>query len=330
MFVNFSRESFYPLRKKLNVLDIEKIIYKQIINSKIDNHSIFISNISSNNIFFENSIIFIDKKIKQIPNSKNLCVLITDNLDIFEKSKIPSKFLIQNLNECYYQLTNQLFIHDDNIDYTDEFKIINNSYISKYATIDSSTKIFNNCVIGRGVNIGKNCIIKNGVIIKNAILGDNIIISDNTTIGSNGFGFDLKKLGAKSLLPQLGIVHIDDNVHIGSNCTLDRAKVDITYIGKNSMIDNLVHIAHNVVLGKNSCIAAQTGISGSVTFDDNVIVGGQAGFAGHISVGKNVIVAAKSGVTKNIKDNSVIAGFPAIDIKEWKKIIINQKKNGHK
>ena len=140
----------------------------------------------------------------------------------------------------------------------------------------------------------------------------------------------MKKLGAKSLLPQLGIVHIDDNVHIGSNCTLDRAKVDITYIGKNSMIDNLVHIAHNVVLGKNSCIAAQTGISGSVTFDDNVTVGGQVGFAGHIHIGKNVIVAAKSGVTKNINDNSVIAGFPAIDIKEWKKQIINQKKNGHK
>ena len=96
------------------------------------------------------------------------------------------------------------------------------------------------------------------------------------------------------------------------------------------MLDNLIHIAHNVVLGKNTCIAAQTGISGSVTIGDNVIIGGQVGFAGHIKIGKNVIVAAKSGVTKNIKDNSVIAGFPAIDIKEWKKNIINQKKYGHK
>jgi UDP-3-O-[3-hydroxymyristoyl] glucosamine N-acyltransferase len=131
-------------------------------------------------------------------------------------------------------------------------------------------------------------------------------------------------------IPQIGIVYIEDNVFIGSNCTIDRGKIDHTIIGKNSMIDNLVHIAHNVVIGKNTCIAAQTGISGSVKIGDNVIIGGQAGFAGHIKIGKNVIVAAKSGVTKNIKDNSVIAGFPAIDIKEWKKQIINQKKNGHK
>ena len=330
MFVKFSRESFYPIRRKLKVFDIENIISKQIINSKIDDHEVLVSNISSNNLFFENSIIFIDKKTQQIKNSKKLYMLITNNHNIFEQSKISSKFLIQDLNDCYNQITNQLFSHDDNIDYTDEFEIINNSYISKYAKVDTSSKIFNNCVIGRGVIIGKNCIIKNGVIIKNAILGDNVIISDNTTIGSSGFGFDLKKMGAKNLLPQLGIVYIDDNVHIGSNCTIDRAKIDITYIGKNSMIDNLVHIAHNVVIGKNTCIAAQTGISGSVTFDDNVIVGGQAGFAGHINIGKNVTVAAKSGVTKNIKENSVIAGFPAIDIKEWKKQILKHKKNGHK
>ena len=330
MSIKFSRECFYPLRRKLKVSDIENIISKQIIDSKIEDYEVFITNISSDNLFFENSIIFIDKKTQQIANSKKLCILITNNFNIFEQSKISSKFLIQDLNDCYYQITNQLFTHDDNIDYCDEFEIVNNSYISKYAKVDTSSKIFNNCVIGRGVNIGKNCIIKNGVIIKNAILGDNVIISDNTTIGSSGFGFDLKKMGAKNLLPQIGIVYIDDNVLIGSNCTIDRAKIDITYIGNNSMIDNLVHIAHNVVIGKNTCIAAQTGISGSVTFDDNVIVGGQAGFAGHINIGKNVTIAAKSGVTKNIKENSVIAGFPAIDIKEWKKQILKQKKNGHK
>ena len=95
------------------------------------------------------------------------------------------------------------------------------------------------------------------------------------------------------------------------------------------MIDNMVHIAHNVIIGKNSCIAAQTGISGSVTIGDNVTIGGQVGFAGHITIGENVIIAAKSGVTKNIKDNSVVAGFPAIDMKEWKKNIIRQKKHGH-
>ena len=95
------------------------------------------------------------------------------------------------------------------------------------------------------------------------------------------------------------------------------------------MIDNMVHIGHNVLIGKNACIAAQTGISGSVKIGDNVTIGGQVGFAGHISIGQNVIIAAKSGVTKNIKDNSVVAGFPAIDMKEWKKDVIRLRKNGH-
>ena len=95
------------------------------------------------------------------------------------------------------------------------------------------------------------------------------------------------------------------------------------------MIDNMVHIAHNVQIGDNACIAAQTGIAGSAIIDDNVTIGGQAGVAGHINIGKNVVIAAKSGVTKNINDNSIVAGFPAIDIKEWKKRIIREKKNGH-
>ena len=96
------------------------------------------------------------------------------------------------------------------------------------------------------------------------------------------------------------------------------------------MLDNLIHIAHNVVIGKNTCIAAQTGISVSVFCGDNVIIGGQAGCAGHIKICKKVRVAARSGGTKNIRDNSTSAGIPAIDIKEWKKQIINQKKNGYK
>ena len=137
-------------------------------------------------------------------------------------------------------------------------------------------------------------------------------------------------MGAKNLIPQIGLVLIKDNVFIGSNCTIDRGKIDHTIVGENSMLDNLIHIAHNVILGKNTCVAAQTGISGSVIFGDNVTIGGQAGFAGHIQIGSNVVIAAKSGVTKNIPDNSIIAGFPAIDIKEWKKQMINQKKNGHK
>ena len=174
------------------------------------------------------------------------------------------------------------------------------------------------------------CIIKNNVVIKNSIIKDNVVICDNTSIGTTGFGFDYNKRGANFLNPQIGGVIIYDNVHIGAGCTIDRAKIDTTNIGKNSMIDNLVHIAHNVSIGDNACIAEQTGIAGSVVIGNNVTVGGKVGFAGHIKIGDNVIIAARSGVTKNIKENSVVAGFPAIDIKEWKKRLIMEKKNGYK
>ena len=182
----------------------------------------------------------------------------------------------------------------------------------------------------RGVNIGKNSIIKNNVVIKNSIIGSNVIICDNTSIGTTGFGFEFNSRGSSNLSPQIGIVYIGDNSHIGSSCTIDRGKIDVTYIGKNCMIDNLVHIAHNVILSDNACIAAQTGISGSVRIGSNVTIGGQVGFAGHINIGQNVTIAARSGVTKNINDNSTVAGFPATDIKEWKKMIIKERKNGHK
>lgn len=325
----FDRSKFHIKKKsKLDFSSLKKIIKDLIIDTKFqDNFNII--DISSLNQIKENSILFINN-IESFPKniiSKKI-LIITDKIDIFNKNY--SSILVKNFNFSYNQIINELFLHDDHVDYNDDFEFINNSFISKYAKIDSSSIIFNGCTIGRGVEIGKNCIIKNNVIVKNAILANNIIISDNSTIGSTGFGFDLASMGAKNINPQIGIVYIDENTHIGSNCTIDRGKIDMTYIGKNTMIDNMVHIAHNVKIGNNVCIAAQCGISGSVNIGSNVIIGGQVGFAGHISVGNNVVIAAKSGVTKNIKDNSKIAGFPAIDINEWKKIIINDRKLRHK
>ena len=132
-------------------------------------------------------------------------------------------------------------------------------------------------------------------------------------------------MGSKNVNPHIGTVILKENVYIGANCAIDRGKIDFTFIGKNSMLDNLIHIAHNVIIGENVCIAAQTGISGSSIIGNNVVIGGQVGIAGHIKIGDKCIIAAKSGVTKSIPDNSKVAGFPAIDIKKWKKFIINQR-----
>ena len=320
-------DTFMPIRNTFNANDLKTLLNEYFIDQRTNDIFNF-EKISSLNNIRDNSILFIIENTDFIV--KKDCHIITDSSDIFNNKELNNITKVSNLNISTIKLINHLLFHEDHIDFFDDFDQINNSYISKFSKIDPSSKIGKNCIIGRGVIIGKNCIIKNNVTIKNSILGNNIIISDNSVIGSSGFGFDLKNMGATNLIPQIGLVLIKDNVFIGSNCTIDRGKIDHTIIGENSMLDNLIHIAHNVVLGKNSCIAAQTGISGSVSFGDNVIIGGQSGFAGHIKIGKNVIVAAKSGVTKDIKDNSIIAGFPAIDIKEWKKQIINLKKNGHK
>ena len=316
------------MNKILKCRDFIDLLKKILVNYKLtDNFKIL--DVSSLTTQINNSVLFLDKDTNLANTILNNNLVITNNDKIFNSDIFKNIILVKNLNSSWNIIINEIYAHEDSLNYTDDFLQINNSFISKNAKVDKTAKIFNNCVIGKGVEIGKNCIIKNNVVLKNCIIKNNVIICDNSSIGTTGFGFDTNKRGSSFLNPQIGIVIIDDNVHLGSGCTVDRGKIDYTYIGRNSMLDNLVHIAHNVIIGDNACIAAQTGISGSVTIGNNVTIGGKAGFAGHIKVGNNVVVAALSGVTKDVKDDSIVAGFPAIDIKEWKKNIIRQRNNGH-
>ena len=323
--IKFKRESFHPRNKIINSHEIQQLL-DDLFLKKFELDSFKINDISSKKNILNNSVLFLDKSSENKFYNNNNLLIITNNLEIFDSKLNQNLILVNNLSKSYNLIVNNLFFHDDSIDFNDDYDLVNNSLISKYAKIDSSSKILGNCVIGRGVKIGKKCIIKNNVVIKNTIISDNVIICDNSTIGSTGFGFEINNLGSSNISPQIGIVFIGNNVHIGANCSIDRGKIDATYIGENSMIDNLVHIAHNVYIERNACIAAQSGISGSVSIGKNLISGGQSGYAGHINIGDNVIVAAKSGVTKNIKDNSKVAGFPAINIYDWKKNIIKNKK----
>jgi len=324
--MKFIRTNFFPNKKTFDLNHFKNLHKDHILfNNYTENFEI--NEISSLSYFRDNSFLFLETEIDILSIKKRNIHIVTN----IEKNKNYYKniSIVKNLNLLYNIICNELFYHEDHIDYKDDFNYINGSFISKYSNIDKSAVIGKNNIISRGVEIGKNSIIKNNVVIKSAIIGNNVIICDNSSIGTSGFGFDFKNRGSLNLNPQLGITIIDDNVHIGASCTIDRGKIDYTYIGKNTMIDNMVHIGHNVIVGNNGCIAAQTGISGSVKIGDNVTIGGQVGFAGHLTIGENVIIAAKSGVTKNIKDNSVVAGFPAIDMKEWKKNIIRQRKNGY-
>ena len=328
MIIDFNRELFYPFKNQINSKNIPEILYKFILKSRV-NSNFNIVDISSLNHNRKNSILFIEDKSYKI-NINNLVHVITSSIDLFNNKSISNIHLVNDFEKSYNQLINHIYYHEDQSNINDEYMFINNSKISKFADVDKSVVMGSNCIISRGVKIGKNCILKNNVIIKNTIIKDDVLIGDNSVIGSTGFGFDLKNMGSTNLTPQIGIVYIDKNARIGSNCTVDRGKIDWTYIGTNTMLDNQIHIAHNVVLGSNVCIAAQSGISGSTILGDNIIMGGQSGIAGHLKIGNNVVIAAKSGVTKNIKDNSVVAGFPAVDIKEWKKNIIKTRKYGYK
>ena len=161
------------------------------------------------------------------------------------------------------------------------------------------------------------------MIIKNSLIGDRVIFQDNCSIGQKGFGFiPLKDKNIK--FPHIGRVIIEDDVEIASNCTIDRGSVDDTMIGKNTYLDNQVHIAHNVKIGSNCMIAGQVGFAGSSKIGNNVSIGGQAGISGHLKIGNNVKIGGGSGVVKDIEDNQVIMGYPAVSLKNF---LMNQKKN---
>ncbi|MCM8772661.1 MAG: UDP-3-O-(3-hydroxymyristoyl)glucosamine N-acyltransferase [Candidatus Omnitrophica bacterium] len=189
--------------------------------------------------------------------------------------------------------------------------------IQPFAVIEDYAKIGDRTVIGAGVYIGHytkigcDCLIYPHVVIRERIkIGDRVIIHPGTVIGGDGFGFATVK-GVHHKIPQIGTVEIGNDVEIGSNVTIDRARFDKTYIGNGVKIDNLVQIAHNVYIGDNSIIVAQVGISGSTVIGKNVIIAGQAGIIGHINIGDNAIIGGKAGVTKNVPPNTHVTGFPA-------------------
>ena len=201
-------------------------------------------------------------------------------------------------------------------------KFCNNVLIGKNVKIGKNSIIGSNSIIEHDVIIGNNCIIGSNVILKNSILGNNIVIQDNSKIGLKGFGFiPLKEKNFK--FPHIGRVVINDNVEIASGCTIDRGSVDDTEIGKNTYLDNQVHMAHNVKIGSNCMIAGQVGFAGSSTIGNNVSIGGQAGISGHLTIGNNVKIGGGSGVVKDIEDNQVVMGYPAVPFKDfirnWKK-----------
>ncbi|WP_299179652.1 UDP-3-O-(3-hydroxymyristoyl)glucosamine N-acyltransferase [uncultured Chryseobacterium sp.] len=193
------------------------------------------------------------------------------------------------------------------------------TYISEKAKIGSGSQIYPHVYVGKGVKIGKNCKIDSGARIYDyCIIGDNCVIHSNTVVGGDGFGFQPTPEGFKKI-PQLGNVIIEDDVEIGSNCSIDRATIGSTIIGKGTKIDNLIQIAHNVKIGQNNVIAAQAGIAGSTIIGNWNQIGGQVGIVGHINIGNGVKIQAQSGVNNNVEDGDVLYGSPAISASDFRR-----------
>jgi len=201
------------------------------------------------------------------------------------------------------------------------------SYVGDEVVIGNNVKIYPNVYIGENVGIGSNTTIYAGSkIYSDTEIGENCEIHSGAIIGADGFGFAPNSEGVYNKIPQIGNVIIENNVDIGAATTIDRATLGSTIIREGVKLDNQIQIAHNVEIGKNTVIAAQSGIAGSTKIGENCMFGGQVGVAGHLTIGNNVRVQAQTGIAKNIKDNEVIMGTPAIRYSDFNKSYVYFKK----
>ena len=296
------------------------------------------------NIFNENNVIkdikdlfssredditfFHSKKYKDLANKTKASYCLTNASLKTELPKSCKPIIVDNVLVSTSKITSLFYPDSINDDYDETVKIINetkfkdkvnfgkNVLIGSNVSIGSNCKFGHNTIIEKNVVIGDNCSIGSNNIIRNTIIKNSVKILDNCVLGKHGFGFF--PIRNKNLrYPHIGIVLIEDNCEIGCGSTIDRGSMSNTLIGKNTYLDNQIHIAHNVRIGENSIIAGQVGIAGSSTIGKNVKIGGQAGISGHLKIGNNVEIGGGSGVIKDIPDNSKVMGYPAKNLRDF-------------
>ena len=289
-----------------------------------DNNSLsFLGNPKYNEYLYKStaSIVIVNKSLELREPVKPTLIRVED-------ANLAFSTLLKHFNN--QQVSKQGIDNESSI--SSNVKVGKNIYFGKYSIAENNVLIGNNVKIhshvhiSENVEIGDNCVVYPGVkLYRNTVIGKNCIIHSGTVIGSDGFGFNKDDKGNNLKVIHNGNVVIEDNVEIGSNCSIDRATLGSTILKSGVKIDNLVQIAHNVVIGNNTCIAAQVGIAGSTIIGDDCLIGGQVGISGHLKIGDRVRMQAKSGVLKNIEDDSVIMGYPAFNYRDYNKSYVHFK-----
>ena len=267
-------------------------------------------------------IVLVPEKFKEVPPENRAwvkCSQPSEGFAIIASYYTPPEIIPEPFIHPSAVISNTATIQDS-------VHIGANAVIQDSAKIGDKSIIEAGCVIGQHVQIGVGCrIYPNVTIRERSLIGNYVIIHSGTVIGSDGFGYILGKDGHKKIR-QAGYVQIDDDVEIGANVAIDRARFDKTWIKKGVKIDNLVQIAHNVQIGENSIIISQAGISGSVDIGKNVILAGQAGIPGHLTIGDGAVIMGKSGPLGDAEPGAKLMGIPAVPHKQfWKQVANIQK-----
>ena len=316
----FKNKGPFKVDKLLKLLELKNINNFKNINI----HDVKdLSTSTSKDITFFHS----KKYFNLASKTKALFCITTENL----KNYLPddcNKIIVDNVLVVTAKITEIFYPDSVSDDFDTTSKDINktsfkkkvkfgkNVLIGKNVRIGKNCSIGHNSIIEKNVIIGNNCSIGSNVIIRNTIINNNVHILDGCVIGKKGFGFFPEK-ESNYRYPQIGVVIINDNAEIGCGATIDRGSMSNTTIGKNTYLDNQIHIAHNVKIGNNCIIAGQVGFAGSSTLGNHVMIGGQAGVSGHLKIGNNVQIGGGSGVIKDIPDNSKVMGYPAKSLKNF-------------
>ena len=318
-----------PFFKNVGPFKIEKLLNIIEIKNKDNFKSDKIFNVTDLKTATKNDLTFFhSKRYSPLASQTKASYCVTlSNLSKFLPDSCK-KIIVDNVLLAIAKITKEFYPDSVNDDFDNSVKDISktsfkkkvkfgkNILIGKNVKIGKNCSIGHNTIIEQNVEIGSNCSIGSNVIIRDTIIKDNVSILDGCVIGKKGFGF-FPNNERNVRYPHIGIVIINEHCEIGCGSTIDRGSLSNTIIGKNTYLDNQVHIAHNNKIGNNCIIAGQVGFAGSSSLGNNVMIGGQAGVSGHLKIGNNVQIGGGSGVINDISDNTKVMGYPAKNLREF-------------